>query len=151
MRLKDLIALTFIPFTTSGKVRLNRAVRTDDAWSTLANSLDSATCCSSSSSAVAASTSYANHVVRATFSSRAYSGEAVRTASLAASTCLHRRTFSGTALASVSGLKCGRSRMPSSNRRSTPGGARRAAAVRSDRFFDCACRLPELATILIMY
>jgi len=68
MRLKDLIALTFIPFTTSGKVRVNRAERTHDAWSTPANSLDSATCCSSSSSAVAAATSYANHVVRATFS-----------------------------------------------------------------------------------
>jgi hypothetical protein len=40
-----------------------------------------------------------------------YAGEAMKTGSLAASTCLHRRTLSGTALASVSGLKCGRSRM----------------------------------------
>jgi hypothetical protein len=34
--------------------------------------------------------------------------------------------------------------------KSTPGGAKLAAAVRSAKFFDCACRLPEIARIFIM-
>ena len=40
--LERLGRLTFIPFTTNGKLGLNRAERTYDAWSALANSLNSA-------------------------------------------------------------------------------------------------------------
>src|SRR5262245_19787446 len=80
-----------------------------------------------------------------------YSGEAMRTASLPASACLQRSTLSGTDSASMSGLKCGKSRSPSNRTSSTPVGIEVDAADRSARFFDFAWRLPQIARILMWF
>jgi hypothetical protein len=79
----------------------------------------------------------------------AYSGDAMRTASLSARACLHRRTPSGTPVDSRSASKCGRSRRPSKITTRTPGGADASAAFRRARFFEFACRLPQTARILM--
>ena len=71
-------------------------------------------------------------------------GHAIRTASLAVRASLHCVTLSGTPLASISGLKCGKSRRPSKRTRSTPGGIDAAAVFKSARFPDLACRLPQI-------